>query len=211
MFHFYHICRTQNTVNAQPSSPPMFEKIVPYFKQKFFFFWGSLRLRFYNLFVFVLIFGCPFPPLGPDWYHVWSVIGPILFGFGRSFDLWSPIVPDSTINSRKPGEETRSVKIFIEVNRWCQKFHIKAYCHGPSPTCYQFVRRTFIIRSLSANFTFRKISGGLKSLLNVFIHESCRLRTILRCAGAVRLKPQVIEPGAWRIMYPTPQITKTNP
>jgi hypothetical protein len=51
-----------SSVNAQPLSPPIFEKIEPDVKNKVFSYFGSLRLSFSYFLVFLLIFGCPFPP-----------------------------------------------------------------------------------------------------------------------------------------------------
>ena len=55
----------KTSVNAQPFSPLIFEKIAPDFKNKVFSYFASLRLRFLYLFIFSLIFGCPFPPPWP--------------------------------------------------------------------------------------------------------------------------------------------------
>ena len=69
------------TVNAQPLSPPMFEKIAPHFKNKVFSYFVYLRLRFLYFFICSLMFGCPFPPLaqigpicGRFWFHFCSVL-----------------------------------------------------------------------------------------------------------------------------------------
>ena len=43
-------------------SPPIFEKIAPDRENNVFSYFGSLRLRFFYFYIFVLIFGCPFPP-----------------------------------------------------------------------------------------------------------------------------------------------------
>ena len=67
-------------VNAQPLSPPNFEKIAPPFKNNVFFYLGSLRLRFL-LCIFLLKFG--YPPW-PDWSHLWPNVVPLLVDFGRS-------------------------------------------------------------------------------------------------------------------------------
>ena len=40
------------SVNAQPLSPPNFEKIVPHFKNNVFSYFGSLRLRFFTFLYF---------------------------------------------------------------------------------------------------------------------------------------------------------------
>jgi hypothetical protein len=74
---FYMSFLSHLLINAQPLSPPIFEKIAPYFKNNVFSYFGCLRLRFLYLFIFVLIFGCPFPPPpGPDWSHLWSILVP---------------------------------------------------------------------------------------------------------------------------------------
>ena len=50
-------------VNAQPLSPPVFEKIAPHFqKERVSLFW-FLTLAFFVFFIFSLIFAYPFPPL----------------------------------------------------------------------------------------------------------------------------------------------------
>ena len=65
------------------------ENRIRFQKQRFSYF-GSLRLRFLYIFIFLLIFGCPFPPPGPDWSHLWSISVPCLFGFGRSWRTKQP-------------------------------------------------------------------------------------------------------------------------
>ena len=70
-------------LNAQPLSPPIFEKIAPHFKNNVFSYFGSLRLYFLNFHIFV-DFRLPLsPPLGQ--------IGPIcdrlrfhFFNFARN-------------------------------------------------------------------------------------------------------------------------------
>jgi hypothetical protein len=52
-------------VNAQPLGPPIFENIAPDFKNKVFSYFASLKLSFLYFFIFLLIFGCPFPPPPP--------------------------------------------------------------------------------------------------------------------------------------------------
>ena len=72
----------KTTVNAQPLSPPNFEKIAPHFKNNVFSYFASLRLRFLLFHIFV-DFRLPLPPfplgqIGPIcdrfWSHVCSVL-----------------------------------------------------------------------------------------------------------------------------------------
>jgi hypothetical protein len=70
----------KTSVNAQPLSPPIFEKIAPDFKNNVFSYFAYLRLRFLYFFIFSLIFGCPFPPflaqIGPICGRFWSHVAP---------------------------------------------------------------------------------------------------------------------------------------
>jgi hypothetical protein len=70
----------KTSVNAQPLSPPIFEKIAPDFKNKVFSYFAYLRLRFLYFFIFLLIFGCPFPP-------PWPRLVPFVIDFGTIF-VW---------------------------------------------------------------------------------------------------------------------------
>ena len=70
--------RKNTTVNAQPLSPPNFEKIVPLKNQKSVSHVGSLRSRFFNLFIFLLIFGYPLP-------LPWARLVQLVIDFGAMF------------------------------------------------------------------------------------------------------------------------------
>ena len=73
-YHFFH----NTTVNAQPLCPPIFDKIAPHFnnKQMCFLIWVPCV---YGVFLFLLIFGYPFPPpwarLVPFWAECGAIVG----------------------------------------------------------------------------------------------------------------------------------------
>ena len=77
VYHFFH----NTTVNAQPLSPPIIEKITPHVKTDFPYF-GYVRLV-----LFLLIFVNPFPPLdhigpivGRMSCHCWSILAEVVAG-----------------------------------------------------------------------------------------------------------------------------------
>ena len=75
----------KTSVNAQPLSSPIFEKMAPDFKNKVFFLFCFFTFAFFILFHIFVNFRLPLPPPGPDWSHLWSILVPFLFGFGRSW------------------------------------------------------------------------------------------------------------------------------
>ena len=65
----------KTSVNAQPLSSPIFEKISPNFKNNVFSYFGSLRFRFFHLFAIFVNFRVPLAPslgqIGPICVRVW--------------------------------------------------------------------------------------------------------------------------------------------
>jgi hypothetical protein len=77
-------------VNAQPLSPPSFEKTAPDLKTMFFLF-CFFTFALFILFHIFVNFRLPLPPPpGPDWSHLYSILVPFLFGFGRSWRTKQP-------------------------------------------------------------------------------------------------------------------------
>ena len=59
---------SNTTINAQPLSPPLFEKIAAQLKTNVFIILVICVCIFFFC-IFYLMFEYPLPPLGPDWSH----------------------------------------------------------------------------------------------------------------------------------------------